>query len=170
MPTVTIDDSIYPNQRGVQLFVDGKADDRSPTARPDGWDATGPQHNSTFHHYPKLTLQPGMELEARWTDKSGTSFRSVHIVGGKTLSGDDSQTSTAAPSVTKAPTPTTAPHPQPLRRPRPPRRRQPPKAPTTTQAPTTTEGAHDHPGADNNESTDNHPGADDQSDSHDHAG
>ena len=65
MPTVTIDDSIYPNQRGVQLFVNGKADDRSPKARPDGWDATGPWHSSTFHHYPKLTLENGMALEAR---------------------------------------------------------------------------------------------------------
>jgi hypothetical protein len=103
MPTVTIHNSIYPNQRGVQLFVNSEPDDRSPKARPDGWDATGPQHQSTFHHYPKLALRTGMKLEARWTDTTGTSYRSVHTVGGVALMKSDDSKLVANPPTKLAP-------------------------------------------------------------------
>ena len=61
-------------------MVNGTVDQRSP-ARPKGFDATGPQDNSTFHIYPSLSLSAGDVLEARWTDRAGSAWTNRHVVG-----------------------------------------------------------------------------------------
>ncbi len=88
LPTVTIDDSIYPqvgdngDRTGVQFFINGDADDRNSRARPDGWDATGPQEGSTFHVYPKISLRVGDVIQARWVTPGGDTHVSELVVGG----------------------------------------------------------------------------------------
>lgn len=111
LPTVDIDDSIYPNRQGVQFFVNGEPDDRRPRARPDGWDSTGPQDNSAFHVYPRLRLRSGDTLEARWTDRNGESHRTTHVVGSASppppVDATGSASSPVTPSTT-GPTPTSS--------------------------------------------------------------
>src|SRR6056297_1472478 len=106
LPVVLIDDSIYPDANGVQFFLDGESDDRSAKARPDGWDATGPQDDSEFHFYPGLTLTGGERLEARWTDESGSPYRTVLVVGAEPADQIDPPATTAPATTAPA---TTAP-------------------------------------------------------------
>jgi hypothetical protein len=80
-PAITIDETVYPDTRGVQFLVNGVVDERSPTVRPNGYDATGPADGSVFHIYPTLTLSTGDVLEARWTDRSGVAWTHQHLVG-----------------------------------------------------------------------------------------
>src|SRR6056297_35785 len=80
-PTIAIDTSVYPDERGVQFLVDGVPDDRNSKVRPDGFDATGPEDDSDFHVYPSMIPVEGSVLEARWTDRSGVEHVSRHLVG-----------------------------------------------------------------------------------------
>ncbi len=88
-----IDGSVYPNSSGVQFLINGKVDERH-SARPGGFDATGPQEDSKYHIYPDVALSPGDVLGARWVDRSGVSRSSTYVVP---------QTSTTTP--TKLPDP-----------------------------------------------------------------
>ncbi len=88
-----LDGSVYPNSSGVQFLINGKVDERH-SARPGGFDATGPQEDSKYHIYPDVALSAGDVLGARWVDRSGVSRSSTYVVP---------QTSTTTP--TKLPDP-----------------------------------------------------------------
>jgi hypothetical protein len=79
-PTIVIDDEWYPDDRGVQFRINGVIDDRDPVARPNGFDATGPQENSKYHIWPSVTLSAGDVLEGRWVDRSGQVRKSTQVV------------------------------------------------------------------------------------------
>ena len=99
-PTITISESLYPNRDGVQFLINGQVDDRNSSARPNGYDATGPQEGSEYHVYPDIALQAGDTVTARWTDQNGAPRTSRVTVEPGT-----------AP--TPAPTPTPTPNPTP---------------------------------------------------------
>ncbi len=107
LPTVTIDDLIYPqvggkgDRTGVQFFINGDADDRNSKARPDGWDATGPQEGSLFHVYPKISLSVGDVIQARWVTADGYSHVAELVVGGGTA--DDVEPVAPTPTPTSEP-------------------------------------------------------------------
>ena len=80
LPEIRVNLLAYPDLEGVQFLINGEVDDRFPRARPDGFDATGPLHDSTFHVFPKIELKSGDQIEARWTDLRGVSRSAIHVV------------------------------------------------------------------------------------------
>ncbi len=79
-PTVVIDSAVYPNSSGVQFLINGEIDERH-SARPGGFDATGPQEDSKYHVYPDVALSAGDVIEAKWTDRGGAARSSTWTVG-----------------------------------------------------------------------------------------
>jgi hypothetical protein len=109
LPTVTIDGSVYPDGSGVQFVVNGVVDERSTSARPDGYDATGPQDDSTFHVFPEITLAVGDLIEGRWLDRNGEAQSSAVVIDGAAPDDDASNSAAATLSTPAGPTPSPSP-------------------------------------------------------------
>ncbi len=92
MPEITITDSLYPNDLGVQFLINGEPDDRHSGARPNGFDATGPRDDSVFHVYPAVDLVEGDVVSARWTALDGSTYVSTSTVVPSNAGGETSDT------------------------------------------------------------------------------